>query len=312
MSESPSRQSEADVERELGQIAYELYALLPESFTAARDDEVRKARAQGQQQLARALTQLRRPTQSAWVVNLLWRDQRQVIEDFLQLAEDLSHAQAQGSVEEFRRLTARRRELEAGLISRGHKLAEQAEVVLTTSIEREVRDTLAAALASTDVATEVRSGRLVKAASYGGFGPDTFVVPVPRAERPIKPERKVPTSSPRRKIDDIRARADQHARERREGAERRASEARAALEAAADTLADRSREAEAAKRHHGEALKGLEDLRARLLVVEEKATAAEQAARAAAQSRDLAEKEKEEALRTLARAEQDLVKLVGS
>ena len=62
-------------ERSLDEIADELYALRPDAFAEARDEEVRKARADGRQPVARELAKLRRPTLSAWLINLLWRDQ---------------------------------------------------------------------------------------------------------------------------------------------------------------------------------------------------------------------------------------------
>ncbi|HEY0580989.1 MAG TPA: hypothetical protein VGE94_02345, partial [Chloroflexota bacterium] len=62
-------------------IADQLYTLRPEAFAAARDEAVRKAKTEGRKILAQQLGKLRRPTQSAWLINLLWRDQRDVIED---------------------------------------------------------------------------------------------------------------------------------------------------------------------------------------------------------------------------------------
>jgi len=48
MSESRSSAQAADDERELERIAGELYALRPDDFAAARDEQVRAARAEGQ------------------------------------------------------------------------------------------------------------------------------------------------------------------------------------------------------------------------------------------------------------------------
>ena len=59
---------------DLDAIADELYTLRPDGFAAARDDAVKQARAAGHADLARDLGKLRRPTQSAWIVNLLVRE----------------------------------------------------------------------------------------------------------------------------------------------------------------------------------------------------------------------------------------------
>src|ERR1700687_4600954 len=133
MSEAASNEKPADHERELDEIAGELYALRPDAFADARDDQVRKARADGRQPLARELARLRRPTQSAWLVNLLWRDQREVMEQFLQLGQELSRAQAEASGPELHRLTAQRRELAAALIRVARSLAEKAGVNVSAS-----------------------------------------------------------------------------------------------------------------------------------------------------------------------------------
>jgi hypothetical protein len=98
MSEAASSGKQADHERELEEIAAELYALRPDDFAGARDDQVRKARADSRKPLARELSGLRRPTMSAWLINLLWRGQRHVMEQLLQLGDELNRAQAQASV----------------------------------------------------------------------------------------------------------------------------------------------------------------------------------------------------------------------
>src|SRR5207302_3534892 len=170
MPDSRSTPASTDREPDFDAIADELYALPPGDFAAARDEYVRKARAEGRQALARELAQLRRPTLSAWLINLLWRDQRDVMEQLFELADALRRAQAQAAGGELRTLTAQRRELEAALLRRASELADEHGVKLTDTVAREAQETLSAALASPEVAGEVRTGRLVKPASYAGFG----------------------------------------------------------------------------------------------------------------------------------------------
>ena len=59
--------------RELDEIVRELYVLPPTEFVAARNELVRQARAAGSRDIAEQLQRLRRPTRSAWLVNLLAR-----------------------------------------------------------------------------------------------------------------------------------------------------------------------------------------------------------------------------------------------
>jgi hypothetical protein len=164
-------------DRELDEIADALYALHPDAFAAERDERVREARAQGKAALARELARLRRPTMSAWLVNLLWRDQPGAVEQLLGIAGELARAQAQGSGQALRSLTAQRREVETALMKRAHALAEEAGVKVSQAMAREAQDTLGAAMARPDVAAEVRSGRLVKPATYAGFGDLVMVMP---------------------------------------------------------------------------------------------------------------------------------------
>src|SRR5512142_3207595 len=53
------------------QIGDRLYALPPEQFVAARNEAVAAARKAGDRDTAEAVAALRKPTQAAWLVNLL-------------------------------------------------------------------------------------------------------------------------------------------------------------------------------------------------------------------------------------------------
>jgi hypothetical protein len=313
MSESRSNSQPADVDavRQLDEIASELYALRPDAFAAARDDQVRQARAAGQAGLARELASLRRPTQSAWLINLVWRDQQEVMEQLFQLAADLSRAQAQASGPDMHRLTAQRRELEAALIRRAGALAAQAGVSVSAAMEREAQETLSAALARTDVADEVRSGRLVKPANYAGFGMEvgTSLPAAPPATARRQESRDAEHASSEPKPDELALRAAKRARERRAEAERQVQDARAALEAAAQSLATHDRAVDAAHLHHHQVRQELDQLQERLRNLKVEAVSAEQAAVSAAHRRDQAQKQQEVAARALDRAEQHLKEL---
>jgi hypothetical protein len=169
----------AERDPELDSIADELYELHPDTFAAARDERVKQSRAAGQAPLARELAKLRRPTMSAWVVNLIWRDQHEAMEQLFELAEALTLAQASMAGAELRALLGQRRQLEVALLRRGEMLARERGVTVSASVAREVQETLAAALASPEVADEVRTGRLTKPIGVG----DVPAVP-PAATRP--------------------------------------------------------------------------------------------------------------------------------
>src|SRR5438045_1230270 len=93
-------------------VADALYEAHPDAFASVRDEAVKAARAQGNAPMARDLAKLRRPTLSAWMVNLLWRDQQPVLEQLFQIADGLALAQARAAAAEFRALLGLRREIE--------------------------------------------------------------------------------------------------------------------------------------------------------------------------------------------------------
>lgn len=160
----------AGAERTIEAIADELYAMQPDGFAAARDAAVKEARAGGRADVARELAKLRRPTRSAWLINLLWRHERELLESLLDLGDAFRDAQAQASGGALQKLMAQRRQVEQALIRRGKDLAAEAGAEVSDAMQREAQETLSAALALPEVADEIRGGRLTRAATYAGFG----------------------------------------------------------------------------------------------------------------------------------------------
>jgi hypothetical protein len=155
---------------DLDRAADELYALPPEEFTAARDRQASQARGNGQSALAAQIRGLRKPTQSAWVVNLLARERPDELGGLLDLGASLREAQATLQGDELRRLSAQRGQVVAALAREALQLARAAGRTASTTVQREVEQTLEAALADPDAAEAVRTGRLASALSYAGFG----------------------------------------------------------------------------------------------------------------------------------------------
>jgi len=291
-------------------IADELYGLPPDEFTPARDEHVRKARADKRPDLAREVAKLRKPTQSAWLINLLWRDQREVLEQFFEIAVMLRQAQANAAGAELRALTTQRRQLENAMIRQAKALAQQAGVDVGAATEREAQETLSAALAEPEVADEVRTGRLVKAVSYAGFGS------LATSPRPISPPARTDAAAEAppatAQVDDFAAKAAERARQRRAEAERRVAGARADLERMADAFAEADRSVSSAQKKHQDLVDELEQTESRLRDLTAQAAAADQAAQAAGRRRDQAEKDRELAERALEHAQQALSELPAS
>lgn len=172
----------------LDEIADALYALPPEDFVPARDDEAAAARERGDRELARAIGRLRRPTRPAWLANLLARHRADQLDGLITLATGLAQAQRTLDGAQLRALSSQRNRAVAAMAREAGRLAQDAGSPATDAQLRELHGILEAALAQPDVAREVRTGRLTRTLRYTGFGPDTdpdaVPVPAPRAAAP--------------------------------------------------------------------------------------------------------------------------------
>ena len=155
--------------QELDEIVRELYVLPPADFVAARNELVRQARAAGSREIAERLQHLRRPTRSAWLVNLLARDST-AMQRLSTLGRELREAQTELAYPNFRHLAEQRRLLIADLMERARAHAEEAGVRPSAAVLSEVEATLQAALVDLAGALTVRNGRLVRPLSASGFG----------------------------------------------------------------------------------------------------------------------------------------------
>lgn len=150
----------------------ELYGLTPEEFIPRRKELVAQARAAKDRPLATSIGQLRRPTRSAWLLNLLAREEPDQIESLLEIGAALADAQRRRSGDDLRRLAKDRRVAVEAATRRAVAVGAAHEHTATEATSTEITQTLTAALADAEVADSLRAGRLTSAASYGGFGPD--------------------------------------------------------------------------------------------------------------------------------------------
>src|SRR3954453_20063736 len=98
--------------------AGELYALAPEEFVTARTRLVKEARRAGDRALAGDIGALRKPTRTAWLVNLLARDDAAAVGALLDLGEQLRSAQDRRDGSALRELSAQRRTAIDALVRR--------------------------------------------------------------------------------------------------------------------------------------------------------------------------------------------------
>jgi len=153
--------------------ADELYGVPPDDFVPVRDELVAEAKEAGDKDAAKAIGRLRRPTQAAWLSNLLARERGDQLDALLDLADSLSTAQRSLDGQQLRRLSAQRSKLVGAMAREARRIAAADGHRITETVERDLRGILDAALADPDIADEVRSGRLTRTVSWSGFGPES-------------------------------------------------------------------------------------------------------------------------------------------
>lgn len=289
-------------------IADELYQHEPAQFTAARDERVRQLRAAGDKQTASAVGKLRRPTQPAWLMNLLWRDHRAAVEELLDLAEPLRSAQESRDGAALRELSGERRRLTKALTDLLEEVAEGAGVRVTADVTRAVGDTLDAALADPAVAEQVRTGRLAQPMSYAGFG----FAPVGDGETsaPAQPARPA-TKRAAKKQGAKRAGKAKPDEEvsgdaARQAAEQSVADAVAALNEANENLSIREDELRQATERREEVKERIDELRQQLQDLKDQLAAADKDVRQATRRHDQATTEHVRGQRRLDRADEEL------
>ncbi len=262
-----------------------MYEAPPDGFVAARAAAVADARKAGDSDAAKRLAALRKPTVAAWVVNLLALRRPDLIDELVELATALRTAQRGLKGDELRELTTQRRQVVSALVAAARKLAVEEDPGMGGAKLplAEVEATLTAALAEPEIAAQVRTGRLIRAATYAGFGE----VPRPRLrlitadeeaadeealeeDETQEHQERLEEEEPARPTARERAAAERRRRERAERKRELGRELAAAQ--AAEKRADMQLErAEAAERDAGHLV---EDLDAELAEMERRRTEA--------------------------------------
>lgn len=271
----------------LVEVAFELYALPPASFTAERNARAKAAKADDPA-LAKRIAALRKASAPAWIVGQLVRHRAEKVGQVLELGAELRDAQQDLDAATLTQLTKDRRALTSALAREGGELAAAQEVNAPPAVLDEVSQTLQAAMADADAAAAVTSGRLIRALEVVGFDPvdltDAVAGPAPDG-----------SAAPAPQVDELASRRARRAAERAvrdaekalERATRASDEARRATaqhtrvrDEADKRLAELRREIEAAERAGAQAEEALA----------EDAKSAEDAAAAEADARDALEK----------------------
>ena len=227
------------VPTELPPDARALYGLPLEEFTARRNTLAKDLKAAGDRDAAALVGSLKKPKQSAWVLNRLARTEPDTIGELLTTADRLSES---GSRAAIREATDRRHDLVRRLMKSAEvELAEGGRNPSATTLE-EVRRTLYAAVDEDDREL-LRSGTLTEPIEAAGFGSEWSLGEATDPE----PE---PTAADRKRQRDI---------EKLEEALGEAEQAANAAAAAADRARRELEEAEAEEARARERVDRLRD-----------------------------------------------------
>ncbi|UTT65880.1 hypothetical protein NMQ01_14455 [Janibacter sp. CX7] len=148
---------------------YELYGVAPADFVATRTRLVQTAKGDDPD-LAAQVKALRKPTQSAWLLNRVARDEPQVVADLTALGERMRTAQSRGDGAALAAARPERRAAIDALVAAAGRCAEAAGARLSPTGADEVEATAVAALADEQSGRALRSGSLLRPLSYAGFG----------------------------------------------------------------------------------------------------------------------------------------------
>ncbi|TMR02429.1 hypothetical protein ETD83_12460 [Actinomadura soli] len=275
--------------------ADELYGVRPADFVAARNRLAQDAKAAGDGPLAKRIGALRRPTLSAWAVNLLSRRAADDLGRLLDVGAEMREAWGSGGG--LGDLEQRRARLVGSLVRTAGGLASDAGNPLREQAGREVEDTLQAATVDPGIADEVREGRLTQPRSHTGFVPAGFPMAPGGEEERAKPEpeEKAPKKEPKKEKKARPAPAKSNVTRTSAARARRAETLRRRAEDADRRLAERAERADAAKWEAEEASAAVGRLRHELERAVAERDAASRRAERAEQNRARAEEAAREA-----------------
>jgi hypothetical protein len=152
-------------------VAQELYALVPEEFTATRNARAKEAKAAGDAELAAQVQALRKPTAGAWLLNQLVRRHADEVQQVLDLGAQLRAAQGTLAADELRALDRQRRQLTRAVAEQARDLGRDAGRRVTDATTADVEETLRSAMVDAAAGAALLTGLLTDTFSSTGLEP---------------------------------------------------------------------------------------------------------------------------------------------
>ncbi|MEE6288218.1 hypothetical protein V2J52_11195 [Georgenia sp. MJ173] len=158
-------------------LAYELYAIVPAEFVAARKARAATLRADDDKQAAARVAALPKATAAAWAVGAVVRGLPDEVDALSQLGAELRVAQASANATELRDLGRRRRRLTARVAAAAEALAADHDVALSAAALGQVTGTWHAVVIDRTAERAVRSGLLVRPLEPGAVDLGALALP---------------------------------------------------------------------------------------------------------------------------------------
>jgi hypothetical protein len=155
---------------DVNEVADELYGLLPEAFTAARNAREKEAKAAGDKGLAAQIHGLVRPNQVGWLANQLTRRHPDDVTRLLDLGAEIRGVAGSLDAEQLREFSRRQRQQVDALVAQARQVARDEGKKVSEETARGLEQTLHAALADPESAERLAAGRLAEGMQYIGFG----------------------------------------------------------------------------------------------------------------------------------------------
>jgi hypothetical protein len=170
----------------LDDVAQEIYGLSPEEFTERRNARAKEIIAAGNRELGAEVRRLPKPTVSAWLANMLVRTRAARVTELVALGQELREAQSQGARADMRRVQDRRREIIRDLVAAASQCATEAGHSMGSQVQRQLEDTLEAAVADPESAALLKAGTLSSPLAFIGFGGMNATTQRRPAKKPLR------------------------------------------------------------------------------------------------------------------------------
>lgn len=229
---------------DLDTVTAELYAASLDDFMPQRTALSKQAKADGDKDLAATIAKLRKPSVSAWAINMLVRDSPREVDQLLELGAAFRQAQDDLDGAELRGLTRQRQALIGAVVESAREVASDHGRPISEAMSAEIEQTFRAAMADAEAAEAVRGGALTTAISATGLG-SLKISDVAATTRPIlELVRKPAAKRGAAPKPDPKADAEREEREEQARLAKIAAEQLAEAERAADIAADRLKAAD--------------------------------------------------------------------